>query len=154
MIMTDADEDGSHIKGLIINFFDYFFPSLLEIKGFLRILVTPLVKATKNDKTLNFPNLRVYKTWKEKINDSYLWKIKYYKGLGTSTSKEAGEYFQNIESNTINIVDTQKIGSNPDILLAFAKDKVNQRKSWLQNYNPDNILQLEPPSTITIRDFV
>jgi DNA topoisomerase-2 len=154
MIMTDADEDGSHIKGLIINFFDYFFPSLLEIEGFIRILVTPLVKATKNDKVLNFANLRAYKTWKEKNGDSHLWKIKYYKGLGTSTSKEAGEYFQKINTNTIYVLDNQKTKPNPDIQLAFAKEKVNDRKVWLSNYNPDNILQLEPPSTISIKEFV
>lgn len=154
MIMTDADEDGSHIKGLIINFFDYFFPTLLEVQGFLRILVTPLVKATRSDKVMNFSNLRAYKVWKDKTTDSHLWKIKYYKGLGTSTSKEAGEYFQSIKSNTIDILDTQKNGTNPDIKLAFAKEKVNDRKIWLSNYDPNNILQLEPPSTITIKEFV
>lgn len=154
MIMTDADEDGSHIKGLIINFFDYFFPTLLEITGFMRILVTPLVKATKATNTLNFANLRAYGVWKEKTKDSHTWKIKYYKGLGTSTSKEAGEYFTNINANTINVVDTVKTGPNPDILLAFAKEKVTDRKAWLTNYDPENILQLEPPSTITISQFV
>ena len=63
MIMTDADEDGSHIKGLILNFIDYFFPSLLEIEGFIKILVTPLVKASYNNETLDFSNLRSYKNW-------------------------------------------------------------------------------------------
>ena len=29
MIMTDQDHDGSHIKGLIINFIHHFWPSLL-----------------------------------------------------------------------------------------------------------------------------
>lgn len=154
LIMTDADEDGSHIKGLIINFFDYFFPTLLEVKGFLRILVTPLVKAIKQNQILNFANLRAYKTWKEKTPDSELWKIKYYKGLGTSTSKEAAEYFQNIQSNTIDILDTHKTGTNPDIELAFAKEKVSERKNWLSKYDPDRILQLEPPTTITIKEFV
>ena len=168
MIMTDADEDGSHIKGLIINFFDYFFPSLLEINGFMKILVTPLVKATniintKNTTILNFANLRAYGIWKEKTAGSDNWKIKYYKGLGTSTSKEAGEYFINIKSNTIDIVSSiqnqntspnKKANSNPDILLAFAKEKIPDRKIWLSNYNPDNILQLEPPSTITIKQFI
>ena len=154
MIMTDADEDGSHIKGLIINFFDYFFPTLLEIPGFMRILVTPLVKATKGPIVIPFANLRAYGVWKEKTKDAHTWKIKYYKGLGTSTGKEAGEYFANINANTINVVDTVKSGPNPDILLAFAKDKVPDRKVWLSNYDPENILQLEPPSTITIKQFV
>ncbi len=153
LIMTDADEDGSHIKGLIINFFDYFFPSLLEIKGFLKILVTPLVKATKATTQIDFANLRQYNIWKSS-NDLNGWKIKYYKGLGTSTAKEAAEYFTNLDKNTIMLVDTQKSGSNPDILLAFAKEKVNDRKMWLSKYDPENILQLEPPTTISVKQFV
>ncbi|CAJ0631420.1 12291_t:CDS:2 [Entrophospora sp. SA101] len=44
MIMTDQDHDGSHIKGLIINFFDHFYPSLLKQPGFLREFITPIVK--------------------------------------------------------------------------------------------------------------
>jgi DNA topoisomerase-2 len=44
MIMTDQDHDGSHIKGLIINFFDRFWPDLLKIKGFLLEFITPIVK--------------------------------------------------------------------------------------------------------------
>lgn len=153
LLMMDADEDGSHIKGLIINFLDYFYSHLMEEKGFLKILVTPVVKATYKDKTFSFPNLRAYTTWRES-NDSNNWQIKYYKGLGTSTAKEAQEYFSNIENNTIDILDTQKQGPNPDVLLAFGREKVNDRKEWLLNYNPTNILQLEPPSTITINQFV
>jgi len=155
LLMMDADEDGSHIKGLIINFMDYFYPHLLEQKGFLKILVTPVVKAslktTLKDKVFSFQNLRAYTLWKES-NDSTKYNIKYYKGLGTSTSKEAQEYFVNLEKNTIDILETQK--NNSDILLAFGKEKVNERKQWLIKYNPKNILQLEPPTTITIKQFV
>ena len=32
--------------------------------------------------------------WKETNNDTNGWKIKYYKGLGTSTGKEFKEYFE------------------------------------------------------------
>ena len=29
MIMADQDNDGSHIKGLVINFFEHFWPTLI-----------------------------------------------------------------------------------------------------------------------------
>ena len=44
MIMTDQDHDGSHIKGLLINFIHHFWPSLLKINGFLKEFVTPIIK--------------------------------------------------------------------------------------------------------------
>lgn len=44
MIMTDQDFDGSHIKGLIINFVHKFWPHLLKIKGFLKEFITPVIK--------------------------------------------------------------------------------------------------------------
>lgn len=44
MIMTDQDHDGSHIKGLIINLLDHFWPSLMKIPGFLLEFITPIVK--------------------------------------------------------------------------------------------------------------
>lgn len=46
MIMTDQDHDGSHIKGLIMNFFHTFYPSLLQLPGFLLEFITPIVKVS------------------------------------------------------------------------------------------------------------
>jgi DNA topoisomerase-2 len=151
LLMMDADEDGSHIKGLFINFIEYFYPHLMGIKDFLKILITPVIKATYKNEVLSFQNLRAYNKW-EDSNDSSKWNIKYYKGLGTSTAKEAQGYFINIQKNTIDILDTT--GKNEDILLAFDKDKITQRKQWLLNYDPQNILQLDPPMTITLKQFV
>jgi len=43
------DHDGSHIKGLLINFLDHFYPSLLKLPNFLVEFVTPIVRVR------NFP---------------------------------------------------------------------------------------------------
>ena len=49
MIMTDQDHDGSHIKGLLINFIHHFWPSLMRNNGFMREFVTPIIKASKGN---------------------------------------------------------------------------------------------------------
>ena len=47
LLMMDQDHDGSHIKGLFINFIHKFWPKLLEENNFLEEFVTPIVKARK-----------------------------------------------------------------------------------------------------------
>lgn len=81
MIMTDQDHDGSHIKGLIMNFFHHFYPSLLKLPGFLVEFITPIIKVTRNGKTLAFYTMPEYEAWQESLGGSTRgWKVKYYKG--------------------------------------------------------------------------
>ena len=41
VIMTDADVDGLHIRGLFVNLLHFYCPSLLAISGFLSFFVSP-----------------------------------------------------------------------------------------------------------------
>ena len=91
--MTDQDPDGFHIKGLLINVLHYFWPSLVKLNLFIYALATPIVKVSKNKDIRMFYNISDYDNWKEE-NNTKGWHIKYYKGLGTSNSKEAKEYAQ------------------------------------------------------------
>ncbi len=54
MIMADQDNDGTHIKGLVMNFFMTFWPGLVAIPGFLRIFITPIIRCQKGDRKLDF----------------------------------------------------------------------------------------------------
>lgn len=141
MIMTDQDHDGSHIKGLIINLFMTFWPSLLKIDGFLMEFITPIVKVSKGKKEESFYTVPEYTVWKEEHNDGKGWKIKYYKGLGTSTAKEAKEYFSALERHKIEFMWT---GEEDDkmIELAFSKKMANQRKDWLAGVEPGTFLDM------------
>lgn len=104
IIMTDADVDGYHIKGLVMNFIHYFWPSLMQNNDFVYTLSTPILKATcttgKNKIVKAFYNQSDYEKWKAKPG-SEKYSIKYYKGLGTSTKEEALEYFTDITKKLI-----------------------------------------------------
>ncbi|KAG6869034.1 hypothetical protein C0993_004707 [Termitomyces sp. T159_Od127] len=79
MIMADQDHDGSHIKGLLINFLDHFYPSLLKLPEFLVEFVTPIVRVTKGTQQISFFTIPEYEKWTEETEGSHKWKAKYFK---------------------------------------------------------------------------
>ena len=129
LIFTDADNDGSHIKGLIINFIHSFWPSLIKLEGFISSIVTPIVKVSKGKTVIPFYNQNDFNNWKNG-NDTKSWQIKYYKGLGTSTAVEAKEYFTNLKRQTI----TYNFGNetDTDLVKAFKKGFEDDRKEWIK----------------------
>jgi DNA topoisomerase-2 len=131
LFMTDQDLDGSHIKGLGINLFQSQWPTLTNIPGFIGFMNTPILKAKKGNTELNFYNDGEYEQWKN-CNDVKGWKIKYYKGLGTSTGKEFREYFDN--KKLVGFEHTGKESDN-SIDMVFNKKRADDRKDWLKLYD-------------------
>ncbi|KAJ0015827.1 hypothetical protein NQD34_014117 [Periophthalmus magnuspinnatus] len=180
MIMTDQDQDGSHIKGLLINFIHHNWPSLLR-HNFLEEFITPIIKAScpeecyhffflglsraSHKKTqLSFYSIPEFNTWKESQANIKSWKIKYYKGLGTSTSQEAKEYFSDMQRHRIPF---KYSGPEDDdaITLAFSKKKCDERKEWLTKFMidrrqrrehnlPEDYLYGQATKSLSYNDFV
>jgi len=135
MIMTDQDYDGSHIRGLLINLFHELWHELMAIPGFLTYMATPIVKAVKGTTVKNFYSQYEYEEWR-KTDASKGFKIKYYKGLGTSTRDEAKDYFTKPQGVQFDF--TQ--GSDEAIDLAFNKKRADDRKVWLQGYDKSALI--------------
>jgi len=152
MILTDADVDGSHIKGLFINFIHAFWPSLLEnVPNFLTSMRTPILKCVKGTQSRAFYTKQDYDRWKAITRDGGSWKIKYYKGLGTSSANEARDYFRDLETNKINYSFDKE--QSADIDLAFKKTMTHERKRWIGSAT-DTVLDTETNTTVSVADFI
>lgn len=157
MIMTDQDHDGSHIKGLLINFLQVQFPSLLKIPNFLVEFITPIVKIWKGDpknpsQSKAFYTLPEYEAWKEAHKHEKKWDHKYLKGLGSSTNEDAQQYFNDIDRHHKEF-DVMKDEESALIELAFSKKKADERKEWLRQFKPGTYLDMTTRN-ISYTDFV
>ena len=99
-----------------------------------------------------FYNLGEHNAWMQTQTPQQLnaWKIKYYKGLGTSVGKEFKEYFANPK-----LVGLEHSGAPCDnyIDLMFNKKRADDRKVLLQNYDQSNYLNTSQRS-VTYVEFV
>lgn len=196
--MIVHNTDGDHITGLIINMFQFFWPELLKINGFINRMTTPLIKAfKKSDSKKKNPKVFYsesdYRKWFDGIEtDSSKWTIKYYKGLGTSTEKEAREVFnefdnrvasflwEKVDGDNLKKIDNDSCSSDESddeksnknkmmdqmkdktiygsksydsVTLAFDKDRADDRKKWLTNWNREDVLEYNTKS-IKLSDFI
>jgi DNA topoisomerase-2 len=147
MIMTDQDLDGSHIRGLLINLFHELWHELIAIPGFLTYMATPIVKANKGKENRVFYSQYEYEQWRAG-EGSKGWKVKYYKGLGTSTRDEAKDYFSKVNAVKFNYDDK----SDQSIDLAFNKQRADDRKEWLKGY--DHTVLVPAGNKVPYDDFI
>ena len=172
ILMMDQDLDGSHIKGLIINLFNTFWPALIYKHNFIEQFRTPLVKVRYNDSSkksninkIDFFSIIEFEKWKldrnmilDKLSKKYTcpnnlsYSVKYYKGLGTSTSEEGKEYFKNLNKYLKRFYPTNK--TNELIDLAFNRNRSSDRKEWIINtFDPKKFIN-SSEQNMSYDDFI
>ena len=135
MIMTDQDHDGSHIKGLILNFLHSRFRYTLEWDRFVGVFHTPRRRGKRGSEVVDFYSDDDYRAWSEN-RDISRWKFQYYKGLGSWRNSDARAFFQDFDRH-VRYFSPLTEECEKRITLAFDKDMADARKAWLSSPPPE-----------------
>ena len=137
MILTDADDDGIHIEGLIINTFHYLFPTVMQRKEpFIVSMKTPIVRVFQKPKDLLFYDERKFREFSSKQTKKF--NSKYYKGLGTTKTEDVPDTFG---EKMIEFVRDEKCDDN--INKVFNKKHADKRKKWMADYDVKHSVSLD-----------
>ena len=126
--MCDADEDGKNIFSLVINFLYNYWPELFDDKDdpFVRVFLTPYIILEKG-KQSEYYYQDNYDSF-DPLNYKG-WNVRRAKGLGTLTKRDWNHCI-NIEQRSVPIVNDENLKETLNMI--FNKDRVNDRKVWLQ----------------------
>jgi DNA topoisomerase II len=96
LLYVDSDVDGNSIAGLLINFFNKYWPELFEMNMIYKV-ETPIVVSInkKTKKKLLFYKQSDYFEWELKQKSISDWDIKYKKGLAALVDDEYKEIINN-----------------------------------------------------------
>ncbi len=147
MIMADADDDGKHIIGLIINLFHFKFPSLLKI-GYVNIYRTPVIRVQRGKEKIKFYSVEQYRIWAKKHKGEKWSAPDYFKGLGSTEPQSIKEDFKNprIVGCVFDDLTDEKME------MAFDKRFILKRKEWIANYR--RTMDIEDMIKVNISDFI
>lgn len=126
MMMTDADSDGHHIKGLVMNYLNKYHHTLLEI-GYVKDYRSPWLRLTKGPNVVKFYTISEFNRWCAN-NNIKGWHAKYFKGLGTSNEEDVKDDYKDFKS----IIYYYDDHANDSFNLAFGKSNADDRKAWIE----------------------
>lgn len=126
VIATDADDDGMHIRNLLLTFFLYYFRELI-IAEHLFILETPLFRVRNRKQTFYCYDNDERKAAIETLGGSP--EITRFKGLGEISPKEFGQFIG--EDIRLIPVTIDKLDEVPALLEFFMGSNTPERREFI-----------------------
>ena len=129
IIMTDADDDGSHIQILLLTFFYRYMRPLVE-QGMVYIALPPLYKVTKGKNSEYCYSDEELEALRKKYGKC---EIQRYKGLGEMNATQLWETTMDPSSRTLIRVGIDDNSVADRRVTTLMGDKAEKRRKWIED---------------------
>ena len=131
IILSDADQDGMHIRCILLTFFFRYMRPLVN-GGHVYIGMPPLYKVSKGDKVEYAYDDKELNEKIEKIGKGY--QLQRYKGLGEMNAEQLWETTMNPATRNLMQVTIEDAAKAEKMITTLMGDKVDGRKEFLAKY--------------------
>jgi len=130
IIATDADNDGFHIRNLVLTFFLGFFEELVT-SGRVFILETPLFRARNKKETIYYYSEDERDKAVKKLGSGV--EVTRFKGLGEISPNEFGQFIAP-ETMHLTPVEVQALKNVPPLLEFYMGKNTPQRREFIEKH--------------------
>lgn len=131
IILSDADQDGAHIRAILLTFFYRYMKELIT-EGHVYIGMPPLYKVAKGDKVEYCYDDNALPAAIKKIGRGYT--LQRYKGLGEMNPEQLWETTMNPEGRKLMQVTIEDFAEVERRVTVLMGDKVEPRKEYISTY--------------------
>ncbi len=131
IILSDADQDGAHIRAILLTFF-YRYMKPLIMEGHVYIGMPPLYKVHKGDKVIYAYNEKELAEAARELGKGYL--VQRYKGLGEMNPEQLWETTMNPDNRSLVRVSIEDAADVEHMVTVLMGDKIQSRKEYISEF--------------------
>ncbi|MHB1315630.1 MAG: DNA gyrase/topoisomerase IV subunit B [Christensenellales bacterium] len=131
IILSDADQDGAHIRAILMTFFFRYMRELVQ-NGNLYIGQPPLYKVQKGKEAIYAYDEKELQEAAKKLGKGYT--VQRYKGLGEMNPEQLWETTMNPDKRSLVQITVEDAANVEKMVTTLMGDKVDPRKSYISMY--------------------